>query len=52
MAEKDVSCILVELDGGWGVLTDSDLRRKLVAEGLPYETPVSKLMVTSVSLRI
>ncbi len=39
MAEKDVSCILVEMDGGWGVLTDSDLRRKLVAEGLPYDTP-------------
>ena len=34
MAENDVSCILVELDGGCGVLTDSDLRRKLVAEGL------------------
>ena len=45
MAEKDVSCILVEIDGGWGVLTDSDLRRKLVAEGLPYDTPVSALMV-------
>jgi CBS domain-containing protein len=46
MAEKDVSCILVEMDGGWGVLTDSDLRRKLVAEGLPYDTPVSALMVS------
>jgi CBS domain-containing protein len=45
MAEKDVSCVLVEMDGGWGVLTDSDLRRKLVAEGLSYETPVSALMV-------
>ena len=45
MAEKDVSCILVEVDNGWGVLTDSDLRRKLVAEGLPYDTPVSALMV-------
>jgi CBS domain-containing protein len=45
MAEKDVSCILVEMEDGWGVLTDSDLRRKLVAEGLPYETPVSALMV-------
>jgi CBS domain-containing protein len=45
MAEKDVSCILVDVGDGWGVLTDSDLRRKLVAEGLPYETPVSELMV-------
>jgi len=45
MAEKDVSCILVDTNGSWGVLTDSDLRRKLVAEGLPYDTPVSELMV-------
>ncbi|MDX6522561.1 MAG: hypothetical protein QOI17_74, partial [Gaiellales bacterium] len=45
MADKDVSCILVDVGGGWGVLTDSDLRRKLVAEGLPYDTPVSELMV-------
>ncbi|HEY0389659.1 MAG TPA: putative nucleotidyltransferase substrate binding domain-containing protein [Gaiellales bacterium] len=45
MADKDVSCILVDVGDGWGVLTDSDLRRKLVAEGLPYETPVSELMV-------
>jgi CBS domain-containing protein len=45
MADKDVSCILVELDGGWGVLTDSDLRRKLVAAGLSYDTPVAELMV-------
>ena len=45
MAEKDVSCILVDVGEGWGVLTDSDLRRKLVAEGLPYDTPVSELMV-------
>src|SRR4029079_18530549 len=45
MAEKDVSCILVDLDGAWGVLTDSDLRLKLVAAGLSYDTPVSELMV-------
>jgi CBS domain-containing protein len=45
MAEKDVSCILVDVGDGWGVLTDSDLRRKLVAKGLPYETPVAELMV-------
>jgi CBS domain-containing protein len=45
MAELDVSCCLVDLNGSWGVVTDSDLRRKLVAEGLPYETPVSQLMV-------
>jgi CBS domain-containing protein len=45
MAEKDVSCILVDTGTGYGVLTDSDLRRKLVAEGRSYDTPVSALMV-------
>jgi CBS domain-containing protein len=45
MAEKDVSLILVDTGRGYGVLTDSDLRRKVVAEGLPYGTPVSELMV-------
>ncbi len=45
MAECDVSCILVETGSGYGVLTDSDLRRRVVAEGLSYDTPVSELMV-------
>jgi len=45
MADLDVSCILVENNGGYGVLTDSDLRRKVVADGLGYDTPVSSLMV-------
>jgi CBS domain-containing protein len=44
MAEADVSCVLVRLPDGFGVVTDSDLRRKLVAAGRPYETPVSELM--------
>ncbi|HUZ83989.1 MAG TPA: CBS domain-containing protein, partial [Gaiellales bacterium] len=45
MAEADVSCVLVRLPDGYGVLTDSDLRRKLVAAGRSHETPVSELMV-------
>jgi CBS domain-containing protein len=45
MAEKDVSCVLVQLDRGYGIVTDSDLRRKLVAEGRPLSTPVGELMV-------
>jgi len=44
MAEADVSCLLVRLDDGFGILTDSDLRLKLVARGRPYDTPVSALM--------
>ena len=44
MAAADVSCVLVQLDDGFGIVTDSDLRRKLVAEDLPGDTPVSRLM--------
>ncbi|MEP6642054.1 MAG: DUF294 nucleotidyltransferase-like domain-containing protein, partial [Gaiellales bacterium] len=45
MAEADVSCLLVRLDDGFGIVTDSDLRRKLVARGRSYDTPVGALMV-------
>jgi CBS domain-containing protein len=45
MAAADVSCVLVQLDEGFGIVTDSDLRRKLVAEDLPGTTPVGQLMV-------
>jgi CBS domain-containing protein len=44
MAAADVSCVLVQLEDGFGIVTDSDLRRKLVAEDLPGTTPVGKLM--------
>jgi CBS domain-containing protein len=44
MAEADISCVLVRLDDTYGVVTDSDLRRKLVARGLDSETPVAELM--------
>ncbi|HEU0194946.1 MAG TPA: DUF294 nucleotidyltransferase-like domain-containing protein, partial [Gaiellales bacterium] len=44
MASSDVSCALVELGAGYGVITDSDLRRKLVAADLSYDTPVEQLM--------
>ena len=45
MAAADVSCVLVQLDDGFGIVTDSDLRRKLVAEDLPGATPVGRLMI-------
>jgi CBS domain-containing protein len=41
MAEADVSCLLVRLDDGFGIVTDSDLRRKLVARSRSYDTPVA-----------
>jgi CBS domain-containing protein len=44
MAEADVSCLLVRLSDGFGIVTDSDLRLKLVAPGRPYDTPVRELM--------
>ena len=44
MAEADVGCLLVRLDEGFGIVTDSDLRLKLVAPGRPYDTPVRELM--------
>jgi CBS domain-containing protein len=44
MAEADISCVLVRLDDAFGVVTDSDLRRKLVARGLDSDTPVAELM--------
>ena len=44
MRERDVSCVLVRLAEGFGVLTDSDLRRKLVAQGMGFDTPVKRLM--------
>lgn len=45
MAEADVSCLLVRLEDGFGIVTDSDLRGKLVARGRSYDTPVRELMV-------
>ena len=45
MADADVSCLLVRLEDGFGIVTDSDLRRKLVALGRSYDTPVRELMV-------
>jgi CBS domain-containing protein len=45
MAEADVSCLLVRLPDGFGIVTDSDLRRKLIARDRSYDTPVRDLMV-------
>ena len=45
MAEADVSCLLVRLPDGFGIVTDSDLRRKLIARDRSYDTPVRELMV-------
>lgn len=45
MAEKRVSSLLItECDQLVGILTDRDLRNRVVAAGLAYDTPVSQVM--------
>src|SRR5262245_32449083 len=45
MARERVSCLLVPLnDGGVAVLTDRDLRTRVVAERRSLDTPVSEVM--------
>ena len=49
MVRHGVSSVLVELDDGeFGILTDHDLRSRVVAEGLSLETPVRDLLTTPV----
>ena len=48
MTEHRATAILVMDDGQiCGLLTDSDLRKRCISEGLPYTTPVSKIMSTA-----
>ncbi|MEN9936644.1 MAG: hypothetical protein RLZZ387_3223 [Chloroflexota bacterium] len=50
MREERVSALVVDLpppgvlDGGSGILTDRDLRSRVLAEGLPDSTPVAEVM--------
>ena len=46
MTEQGVSSVLVEAgpDGELGIITDSDLRRRVIAEGLGSDTPVAAVM--------
>lgn len=45
MSEGGVSCLLVVRDGALdGILTDRDLRRRVVAAGLDIERPVTDIM--------
>jgi CBS domain-containing protein len=43
MAEHRVSSLLIPTDEGWGILTDRDLRTRVVAAGRSFETPVSEV---------
>jgi CBS domain-containing protein len=45
MADAGASSVLVRLDGeDFGIVTDQDLRSRVVAEGLSVDTPVSRVM--------
>lgn len=50
MAELHIGSLLVTDEKGKviGIVTDKDLRTKVVAAGLPYETPVSAIMATHI----
>lgn len=49
MSDTGASSAIVELDaGGIGIVTDRDLRTRVVAAGLPLQTPISKVMTTPV----
>jgi CBS domain-containing protein len=44
MTASGATSVVVELGDSLGILTDRDLRSRVVAEGLPYDTPVSAAM--------
>ncbi|MEO0411705.1 MAG: putative nucleotidyltransferase substrate binding domain-containing protein [Pseudomonadota bacterium] len=45
MAAEDVSTLLICDDGALkGILTDKDLRRRMLAKQLPYDTPITQIM--------
>jgi CBS domain-containing protein len=48
MSDEVVTAILVRGRKGLGIVTDADLRKKVLAGGLPPETPVSAIMTTPV----
>lgn len=50
MANLHIGSLLVEDDHGKiiGIVTDKDLRTKVVAQGMAYETPVQDIMATPV----
>ncbi len=43
MAAERVSCLLVAMRGGWGIVTDRDLRSRVLATHLDPGTPVEEI---------
>ncbi len=48
MSDERVTAVLVRSRRGLGIVTDSDLRKKVLAGGLPRDTPVSSIMTLPV----
>jgi len=48
MALHRISSVLVPVDGEWGIVTDRDLRSRVLAAGLGGETRVSEIMTRPV----
>ena len=44
MVETGATCVVVELDDGLGIVTDRDIRTRVVAAGVGSDTPVSAVM--------
>ncbi|MDP9228018.1 MAG: DUF294 nucleotidyltransferase-like domain-containing protein [Actinomycetota bacterium] len=50
MADEGASSVLVQSDNGeLGIVTDSDLRSRVVAEGVSVDAPVSEVMTASIA---
>ena len=48
MSERRISSIVITRDNTpVGIVTDKDIRRRLVAEGLPFDTNIKAIMTTS-----
>jgi CBS domain-containing protein len=44
MADARVSSLLVQTDRGWGIVTDRDLRTRVIAEGLSVEATIDHIV--------
>ena len=43
MAQERVSCLLIPMRGGWGIVTDRDLRSRVLALGRRSDIPVEEI---------
>ena len=48
MTSERVSSLLVHIDDGWGIVTDRDLRSRVLAEGRSPEAPVAEVLSSPV----